>query len=121
MGHRILLVEDHHDTATAFARMLRRDGYDLTVAASSVDARALCAQQTFDLLICDINLGDGNGSELLKTARQSHEKTLGVIVSGHDDPAQKQQAKEAGFAQFFLKPIDYPSFRDALRALLARQ
>jgi two-component system chemotaxis response regulator CheY len=118
MGHTILLVEDHQDTANAFARMLRRDGYDITVAPTAAAALGLCGKQGFDLLICDINLPDGDGSEILKAARQFHPQTLGIIVSGHDEPAHLQAALDAGFAKIFLKPIDYISLRQTLRELL---
>jgi CheY-like chemotaxis protein len=121
MGPRILLVEDHQDTANAFARMLRKDRYDVSIAGSAAEARELCQHAKFDLLICDISLPDGNGSEILKAARQCHPNTAGIIVSGHDEHAQLQQARDAGFAKIFLKPLDYASLREALRELFTTQ
>ncbi|HEY8746866.1 MAG TPA: response regulator [Tepidisphaeraceae bacterium] len=118
MGQTILLVEDHQDTANAFMRMLRRDGYDVTIASTAARALELCGTQAFDLLICDINLPDGNGAEILKVARQYHVQTRGIIVSGHDEPEYLKAARDAGFSKIFLKPIDYISLRQALRELL---
>ena len=120
MGNRILLVEDHPDTAGVFARMLRRDGYDVAVAGSCALATRLCDQSEFDLLICDINLPDGDGAQILSAARKSHPNTVGIIVSGDDEETRLAKAREVGFQQCFLKPIDYPKFRKAVSEALGR-
>lgn len=118
MGGSILLVEDHQDTANAFARMLRRDGYAVTIATSAADAMSLCAGHAFDLLICDLELPDGDGSNLLRAARQSRPRTQGIVVSGHDDAARQEQARAAGFLQCFVKPLDYVALRQTIRGVL---
>jgi len=121
MGQRILLVEDHPDTANVFARMLRRDGYEVSVADSCAQAARMCDEGGFDLLICDINLPDGDGVGVLSAARKTHPETVGIIVSGHDGEAQLARAREVGFARCFLKPIDYPSFRKAVGEAMGRE
>jgi DNA-binding response OmpR family regulator len=114
MGKRILLVEDHQDTAAVFARMLRRDGFDVTIAHNCREAKKLCEDGAFDAVLCDINLPDGNGADVLVAARRCRPDTAGMIVSGHDDDDQRARAREAGFDHFFLKPLNYPLLREAL-------
>jgi len=118
MGNRILLVEDHADTANVFARMLRRDGYEVSVATSCAQATRMCDQSPFDLLICDINLPDGDGPQVLTAARKTHPDTVGIIISGHEDETQLSRARQVGFSHTFLKPIDYTSFRIAISQVL---
>jgi two-component system CheB/CheR fusion protein len=120
MGKRILLVEDHADTANVFARMLRRDGYDVSIATSCAQATRMCDQSTFDLLICDINLPDGDGAQVLTAARKTRPETVGIIVSGHEGQAELARARQVGFSHTFLKPIDYPSFRNAISQALGQ-
>jgi CheY-like chemotaxis protein len=115
----ILLVEDHADTANVFARMLRRDGYQVTVASTAASAADLCRQQAFDLLICDLQLPDGLGNQVLNAARTLEPNTKGIVVSGHDSPSKLAEAKQLGFEDFFLKPIDYPVLRDAIARILS--
>jgi hypothetical protein len=117
-SHTILLVEDHADTANVFARMLRRDGYLVTVASTANGAAELCGRQAFDLLICDLQLPDGPGNEVLKAARARAPETKGIVVSGHDSPSRQAETKQLGFEEFFLKPIDYPVLRDAIAKIL---
>jgi len=121
MNGSILLVEDHEDTANAFARMLRRDGYVVTIANSATDALALCAAHMFDLLICDLELPDGDGSQILKAARDSRPRTQGIVVSGHDDFGNRDKARAAGFLQCFVKPVDYVALRQTVAQVLARE
>jgi len=121
MGTRILLVEDHPDTANVFARMLRRDGFDVSVATSCGQATRMCEQSPFDLLICDINLPDGDGVQVLSVARQTHPQTVGIIVSGHDEEAELARARAMGFSHCFLKPIDYVAFRKAVGEAVERE
>jgi DNA-binding NtrC family response regulator len=115
----ILLVEDHADTANVFARMLRRDGFDVTIATTAASASALCNDKSFDLLICDLQLPDGLGNEVLNAARSRSPGTKAVVVSGHDSPAQLAEAKQSGFEDYFLKPIDYAALRAAIARLLS--
>ena len=115
---KILLVEDHADTANVFARMLRRDGFDVTIAATAAGARDLFGKQVFDLVICDLQLPDGLGHEVLNAARSQCVSTRAIVVSGHDSPSKLAEAKQLGFDDYFLKPIDYPSLRAAIGRLL---
>jgi DNA-binding NtrC family response regulator len=114
----ILLVEDHADTANVFARMLRRDGFQVTIASTAASAAELCDQHCFDLLICDLQLPDGLGNQVLNTARTRAPGTKGIVVSGHDSANRLVEAKQLGFEDYFLKPIDYPILRDAIMRIL---
>jgi len=59
-GLRIMLVEDHRDTAQVMSRLLKSQGHRVEVATSLGDALAL-ANEPFDLAISDITLPDGSG------------------------------------------------------------
>ena len=60
-GTRLLLVEDHADTANVFSHVLRLYGFHVDAVASAADALAICQTQTFDLLIADINIPTEGG------------------------------------------------------------
>ena len=57
MTHRLLLVEDDTSIRTVLRDALQTDGHAVTVAADGDEALALLRQQTFDLLILDIQIG----------------------------------------------------------------
>ena len=66
----ILLVEDHEPTRKALTSLLRRRGHRVTPASSIAEAQEFAASQSFQLLISDIGLPDGNGCELMSEFRQ---------------------------------------------------
>src|SRR6202035_2909180 len=74
---RVLVVEDHPDTAEQFARLLRRAGHEVVCAGSIKEAQA-CASVApdqnracaFDILISDMDLPDGSGRELMRNLAQ---------------------------------------------------
>ena len=81
-GLRVLLVDDHHDTCLGMQRLLKRRGYDVTVAHSVSDALAKADDATpFDLLISDIGLPDGTGYDLMETLR-GRGGPPGIALSG---------------------------------------
>ena len=68
---RILLVEDHADTCRAVRRLLELSGCEVASAHSLGQARAICGPGPcgFDLLVCDLQLPDGDGRELMRELR----------------------------------------------------
>ena len=80
MGMRILLVEDHVDTAAALAELLGAMGHDVTVANTVSGALAAAARQDFDFVVSDIGLPDGTGHELMRELVRCYH-LRGVAVS----------------------------------------
>ena len=105
---RILLVEDHADTAEVFARLLETRGFRVSVAGTFASALDQARRLPFDLLLCDIQLPDGNGLELLPKLRNElgMDDLRAVAFSGYGGKAIVQRAKEAGFDAYMLKPVE---------------
>ena len=101
----ILLLEDHADSAFAFSRVLASDGHKVTVARTVRQAEEACNNHSFDLLLCDIELPDGQGFKILKLLQAHRPQTQGVIVSAHDDKAHRDTAKAEGYAAYLVKPV----------------
>ncbi|HEY4283836.1 MAG TPA: ATP-binding protein [Chthoniobacterales bacterium] len=117
---RILLVEDHDDTAQALVRLLERTGYEVSHARNSVDAERLADQQRFDLLISDLGLPDGNGLELMRRLREKYHLP-GIALSGYGMKEDCAASKAAGFAEHFTKPFDPERLRAAVARLVSAQ
>jgi PAS domain S-box-containing protein len=104
---KILLVEDHEDTARTMAKLLRHHKFTVKTANSVVSALEMATAEDFDLVISDIGLPDGSGLDLMRRLR-SRRAVKGIALSGFgmDDDIRKSQ--EAGFLAHLTKPIDYP-------------
>lgn len=120
-GAKILLVEDHADSAAVVARLLRWLGHDVRRAATCAQAKAAAEAEAaveagpFDLLLCDIGLPDGDGCELLRELRQRYGLELeGVAMTGYVYPADRERCLAAGFSRFLPKPFDLDDLRTAV-------
>jgi CheY-like chemotaxis protein len=110
---RILIVEDHLDSAELMARLLRRAGHHVQITQSVTDALhvAKADGETFDLVLSDVSLPDGSGLELMPKLREAGVRH-GIAISGTADDATR--AGEAGFNAHLLKPVQF----DQLLALI---
>ncbi len=99
---RLLLVEDHDDTLRAFARILRREGFEVQEARTY--SEAISAAREGDFLLSDIALPDGNGCDLMRQLALLG--IPGIAISGFGTAKDRERYKEAGFAESFIKPVD---------------
>jgi CheY-like chemotaxis protein len=112
---RLLLVEDHVDTLRTFAKMLRREGFD--VQEASTVSEALAAARTGDLLLSDIALPDGDGCDLMR-----HLSSLGIpgiAISGFGTAKDREEYRRAGFAESLVKPVDVRQVISAIGRVMA--
>lgn len=102
---RVLLVEDHGPTRAALERMLRRRGHEVVAVGTKADAIAAGQVAEFDLLISDIGLPDGDGTELLPEIRRRHPHMRAIALSGFGMDADLRRSTEVGFALHLVKPV----------------
>jgi CheY-like chemotaxis protein len=116
---KILLVEDHPDTLSAMARLLRFSGYEVSTAATLSEATTLAESGSPDLLVCDLSLPDGDGADLMRqVCRGRH--IPGIAVSGHCDGPQLRAAERAGFAVRLTKPVELTVLLAAIENVTGR-
>jgi signal transduction histidine kinase/CheY-like chemotaxis protein len=114
---RILLVEDHPDTAAALADLLDLLGHQVVVThdvSSGLAAAATAlAGEGLDLVISDLGLPDGSGLDLMRELSRSH-GVRGIALSGYGTDKDIRASHEAGFALHLTKPVDLDRLRAAL-------
>jgi two-component system CheB/CheR fusion protein len=115
---RLLLVEDHADSAEALADLLGLLGHQVTLAGSV--AAALAAAETagaLDLVVSDIGLPDGSGLDLMpELARRFGVK--GIALSGYGMEEDLRKSRAAGFALHLTKPVTLRALQAAIETAL---
>ncbi|MGX7895975.1 CHASE3 domain-containing protein [Tsuneonella sp. HG222] len=101
---RILHVDDDPDILRV-VRAAIGEKADVTPAQSLAAARAVLAENDFDLIILDLTLRDGNGAELLADLRQ-HEREVPIIVFSAEDSDQHNLDRLQGFLTKARTPIE---------------
>jgi CheY-like chemotaxis protein len=122
----VLYVEDDRIHLILMEEVFRMvPGWELCCAETGAEALEMLAGRRPDLLLVDMNLPDMTGLELRR--RVAADGGLSAALQGArwvalsaDNPAEVvRAAREAGFDDYWLKPIDVPQFLAGLRALLA--
>jgi PAS domain S-box-containing protein len=116
-GLRILLVEDHAPTRAALTHLLMRRRYQVVTAESVAEARAAAGAQSFNLLISDIGLPDGNGYDLMAELREKFDMP-GIALTGYGMEQDIARSRNAGFTAHLTKPVRIELLDNALAAIV---
>ena len=109
----VLLVEDHTDTRQVLNALLSRCGCHIVPAKNMKEAHTRLAEMSFAILICDLNLPDGDGLELVRAAKQT-QQLKAIALTGRESDEDRAKGMEAGFDCYLTKPIDFQQLRTAI-------
>lgn len=114
---RILLVEDHPDTARTLQRLLERAGYVVEIANDAAVALELARKAAFDILVSDLGLPDASGGELMRRLRE-RSSIKGIALSGYGTEEDQRTSRMAGFEEHLVKPVDLVQLQQAIARVL---
>jgi CheY-like chemotaxis protein len=114
---RILLVDDHQDTCAALERLLVRRGHLVAAMPNIRSALEVGARTQFDLLISDIALPDGSGTELMNCLR-AVSGIRGIAISGFGMNGDIQKSLLAGFSEHLVKPVKLERLEAAIETVM---
>jgi DNA-binding NarL/FixJ family response regulator len=102
---RVLLVEDEAETLDRIGRALAAEPRldVIGLAGSCAEARRLLAADAPDVLLVDLGLPDGNGTELIRELRGRHPRTECMVITVFGDERSVVAAIEAGAGGYLLK------------------
>lgn len=118
----ILLVDDDRHVLESMSQWLRGKGYRVDTAAAIRPATDLVNAKKYDLVICDVRLGEDDGFELLAHCREHHPQTTVILVTGYGTVETGIDALRAGAFDLLTKPLlDQELEMSIDRALSQRQ
>ncbi len=120
MGKAILVVDDEPHIGYLVKKVLMRQGYDVVLAFSALEALAANAKTPFDLYILDIAMPDMNGFELCRELRNtpSGAQVPVIMLTARGDERAKRSAMEAGVAKFVTKPFSPKALQQHIEEVL---
>ena len=116
---RMLLVEDHADTARILSRQLSKAGVTVLQASDVNSAIRLAEREPLDLLVSDLGLPDGTGYDIMRCMHSVH-GIPGIAMSGYGMEEDMRRSREAGFAEHLVKPIDLRELIAAIRRVAVK-
>src|SRR3977135_3660858 len=103
---RVLVVEDHSVARGVLATRVSRCGCQTVIAKNMKDARSQLATMSFDALVSDLNLPDGDGLNLVAEAKRLY-GLKAIAVRGRTEVAERERGLRAGCDFYLPKPIDF--------------
>lgn len=122
MSEHILLIDDDVRLSAMVGDYLRAHGYQVSSAPSLAAGREMLARQSFDGLVLDLMLPDGDGLDLCKELRASHRhRHLPLLMlSARGEPTDRIVGLEVGADDYLPKPFEPRELLARIRALLRR-
>lgn len=117
---RLLLVEDDPSLARVIERGLSEEGHAVDHAGTLAGASEAAAVNDYDLLVLDLGLPDGDGTELCRQMRSSGSGTPILMLTARDGISDRVRGLDAGADDYLTKPFAYPELAARVRALLRR-
>ena len=101
----ILLVDDDRHLAESMALWLRELSHEVETAETVEAAQASLKNNTFDLVITDLRLGDQDGFDLISFTKQHRPDTAVLVMTGYATPDTAVEAVRAGAFDLLTKPL----------------
>ncbi len=120
-GARVLLVDDERAVLDSLTRFLTTDGHQVVGVGSASEALMELERSSFDVLIADVILRDGNGVDLLRTVRERWPDLLVVAMSGYGTVESAVEAMKLGAFEFLSKPVRMDAIRQVTRRAIEQQ
>jgi DNA-binding NtrC family response regulator len=112
----ILVIDDEEQMLDALRLNLEQAGYSVTTAKTGEEGIVLFDRNDFHLVLCDLQLPDMQGTEVLKKLKEKRLSIEVIIISGYGSVTKAVEATKAGAFHFVEKPFEF----DALQLLIER-
>lgn len=118
---RFLMVEDNADLAASVQERLSLDGHAVDWADCLAAAADCLAAATYDLILLDIMLPDGDGRDFLARHRAARHDTPVIVMTARSEVSDRVTVLDTGADDYITKPFDFAELEARCRAVLRRK
>ena len=116
---RIFFVEDDLSLIGGLSFALRKQGYEIDIARTSMEAESLWQNGIYDLVILDVSLPDGSGYDLCRKIRETSKVPV-MFLTAADEETDIIMGLDIGGDDYITKPFKLAVFLSRVNALLRR-
>ena len=114
----ILVVDDELSMRELLEILLAGEGYKVTCAATGRQAVSMVKKADFDLLLCDIRLGDITGLDVLRASKKRNQNTVVIMISAYATTETAVEAMNEGAYDYVPKPFDNEELKQTIAKAL---
>ena len=115
----IFFVEDNLSLINGLSFAIKKQGYEIDVARTILEAESLWANKKYDLVILDVSLPDGCGYDLCKKIRKTSKVPI-MFLTAADEETDIIMGLDIGGDDYITKPFKLAVFMSRINALLRR-
>lgn len=116
---RIFFVEDDLSLINGLSFAMKKQGYEIDIARTSLEAETLWGNGKYDLVILDVSLPDGSGYDLCKIIRETSKIPI-MFLTAADEETDIIMGLDIGGDDYITKPFKLAIFLSRINALLRR-
>ena len=116
---RLFLLEDDLSLINGLAFAVKKQGYEIEIARTTLEAGSLWADGKYDLVILDVSLPDGSGFDFCKKIRQTSKVPV-MFLTAADEETDMIMGLDIGGDDYITKPFKLAVFLSRINALLRR-
>ena len=116
---RLFLLEDDLSLINGLSFAVKKQGYDIVIARTALEADTLWADGKYDLVILDVLLPDGSGFDFCKKIRQTSKVPI-MFLTAADEETDIIMGLDIGGDDYITKPFKLAVFLSRINALLRR-
>ncbi len=117
----LLIVDDERSMRELLEYMLSKEGYTISLAENGRTAVQMVESTDFDLILCDIRLGDITGIEVLRAAKQKNPQSVVIMISAYATTETAVEAMNDGAFDYVPKPFDNEELKQTIAHALERK
>ena len=115
MKKQVLIVDDEQSIRTLLDKAFTKDGYDVVLASSAEEALDLLDDHPIQVMFLDLKLPGMNGIELCRRIKKDNPIACIFAMTGYSSLFDLADCRDAGFDDYFLKPLDIAVFLKTAR------
>src|SRR5271166_3141401 len=117
---RLLIVEDNVRLAAVIAKLLTEHAFAVDSVGTVDEALAALKAASYDLILLDLSLPDGEGADVLRRMRRTGQGTPVLVMTARADVVHRVRTLDEGADDYVVKPVSLDELLARVRALLRR-
>jgi DNA-binding response OmpR family regulator len=113
-GTKVLLVDDEVEFTSSLEKVLKRRGFDVTVAAEGLTALPLIAKEQFDVVLLDIKMPGMDGIQVLREIKRFSSNLPVILLTGHYSLSEEEDTLQLGAFAYLHKPCPIGELVDVI-------
>lgn len=111
---KLLVIDDEPGIRFTIGQVFDRDGIQVLESANAAQGLALAAQESPDVILLDIRLGDQSGLDVFQDLRRQDSKSLVIFITGHGTADIAIEAMKLGAFDYLVKPLDLTQLEEVV-------